>query len=145
MAGRLLLVLSVALFMAAEDKKEESDLKKVQGTWEVVGTEREGEKGPEDELKKAEMRLVIDDTKFTYTIGGMKILSGTFKFNEDKKTIDVDGTNADGKTSKTIGIYEIKGDTMRVCFVEEGNDRPTKFATKKGEKPMIVTYKKVKK
>ena len=45
----------------------------------------------------------------------------------------------------TIGIYEINGDRLRVCYTYSGKERPTRFSLKEGTKdrPLYLrTYKK---
>jgi uncharacterized protein (TIGR03067 family) len=142
MTNRVLLVLAAGVLVAAAEPKD--DQKKMQGDWHVVGMERGGQKAPEEDLKKLDMRLTIDGNKFKYTVGGKASDEGTFTLSKDNQ-LDAVGTNPDGKEHKTVGIYEIKGDTMRVCLVPDGETRPEKFATKEGEKTMILTYKRAKK
>jgi uncharacterized protein (TIGR03067 family) len=145
MSRKLLLVLAVGFLLGAEGK--EDALKKMQGEWQVIGLEGEGRKAAEAEVKKADYRLFINGNKFTYKIAGKDSLEGTIEINPDKnpKTLDAKGKSPDGKEEKSVGIYEIDGDTMRVCFVPEGTERPTKFETKAGSKAAIITYQRVKK
>src|SRR4029077_13501033 len=42
------------------------------------------------------------------------------------------------------GIYEIKGDTLRLYFVAAKVERPTEFKTKEGEEGWLCTYERVK-
>ena len=43
------------------------------------------------------------------------------------------------------GIYEISGDTLKVCFDPEGKKRPTEFKTEAGAPTVLVVHKRVKK
>lgn len=142
--GIVAVLLALPLVVRADEKK--GDLKAMQGTWQVVAVEQGGKKGPEEDLKKADPRLTIDGNKFEYKSGEKKLAHGTFTLDEKKTppTIDVDGKGADGKEQKTVGIYELKGDTMRVCFVHAGEDRPKEFKTEEGKKHALITYKRVK-
>ena len=54
----------------------------------------------------------------------------------------VDGPNA-GKTYPAI--YELKGDTLRICYDLSGVKRPTEFKTAAGTKLYLTTYKRQKK
>lgn len=56
-------------------------------------------------------------------------------------TWDVDGATKD----KTYpGIYEIDGDTMRVCFAHPGDDRPAEFSTTRGTGFLYYIYERQK-
>ena len=40
------------------------------------------------------------------------------------------------------GIYELKGDTLKVCFAKPGQNRPTEFTTKQGTGFLYCLYKR---
>lgn len=58
----------------------------------------------------------------------------------------MDATDTEGENiGKVIqAIYELKGDTMRVCYAMDGGARPTEFATKRGSTWLVVTYRREK-
>jgi uncharacterized protein (TIGR03067 family) len=142
----LMMVLATGLLIAADDDAKKKELEKMQGTWQVVGVEANGEKAPKERVEKANLRLTIKGNKYVYKAGDKDVGEGSFEIDVAKnpKTIDVSGTTKDGKVEKTIGIYELKGDTMRVCFVPAGEERPKEFATKADSKAAILEYKRTK-
>jgi uncharacterized protein (TIGR03067 family) len=143
MSKRVLLVLAAVLLVAADDKKK--DLEQMQGTWTVVESEADGKKAGEADLKAAKLELTIKDNKFTYKAGDTVLLEGTVELGPDKtpKALDAKGKDPTGREAASIGIYELKGDTMRVCFVPAG-ERPTKFDASAGSKQTIVVYQRKK-
>ena len=52
-----------------------------------------------------------------------------------------DGPNA-GKTLQAI--YQLDGDTMKVCYAPAGQDRPTAFDTKDKPGYALIVYKREK-
>ena len=53
-------------------------------------------------------------------------------------------TDGPNKGSVYLCIYEIDGDTLKVCFDPEGKKRPTEFKGESGAQTLVV-YKRVKK
>ena len=43
-----------------------------------------------------------------------------------------------------LGIYEIEGDTQKVCFAPPEKERPTKFESESGSGLMLITSKRAK-
>jgi uncharacterized protein (TIGR03067 family) len=128
---------------AADDTEKE--LKKFEGTWLLVSSEHNGQQLPKDDLK--DFRLTIKGDQFTSKQGTMTI-AGTLKIDPSQKPKVVDATaTQDGKKVASLGIYELDGDAMKVCYVAEGSERPKAFSTKGGtnDKPvMLDVYKREK-
>ncbi len=146
MKTRLLAIAAVGLFLAAAAPKEDDakkELEKWQGTWILVGAEEKGQKVSDDELKKAPVTLIIKDDKFTLKLPD-QTMEGTFKIDPAKKpkAYDAKGTDAQGKTQETIGIYEIDGDMLKVCWVPADKERPKEFKADAGSDSYLHTYKK---
>src|SRR4051812_3915483 len=134
-----LCVLVVALLGAGGtllggDAKQTGDdvLKKLQGTWKFVAQEMHGKALPPEEGKS---RITFDGDKWLVRADGKVVQGGTHKFDPTKKPGQVDAavTEGEGKGTTMIGIYELKGDTMRVCFDLIGKERPTAFTAKVGQ------------
>ncbi len=69
----------------------------------------------------------------------------TFDATKSPKRITMPGKTApDAKADRTIaGIYELKGDTLRVCFAEEGKALPTEFKVGKGEDGGLIELERI--
>src|SRR5262249_40196549 len=61
------------------------------------------------------------------------------------KAIDVTVTEGLNKGAVMLGIYEIDGDTLKVCFDEEGEKRPTEFKSAPGSQTFVNVHQRVKK
>ena len=114
------------------------------GTWKPVEAELGGVKLPDAVL--APLRLEL--AKGTYVLKGAESPdSGTVTVDPSKKpaTMDVTGTDGPNKGKTFPCIYELSGDTLRICYDLSGKSRPKEFKTEKGTKLYLVTYKREKK
>ncbi len=136
-----IVLLSLALPGRADDVKDEQ--KAHQGTWLIEEAELGGTKFP-DEVRKM-IKLVIDGDKYTVTTGE-GVDKGTVKLDPktSPKSMDVMGTDGPNKGKTFLAIYELNGDTMKICYDLSGTARPKEFKTKQGTVLFLVTYKKQK-
>ncbi|OWK43342.1 TIGR03067 domain-containing protein [Fimbriiglobus ruber] len=136
----LTLILS-SLPIACGDEPKDDDA--FQGTWLPSTAELAGKMFP-DEVRKT-IKLVVKDDKYTVTVG-KQVDQGTVKRNPTAKPkeIDITGTDGPNKGKTILGIYELDGDTLRVCYDLGGKSRPTEFKTKEGTPLFLVTYKREK-
>ena len=130
----------------ADDKAElEKEARKFQGTWTFESSEAGGKALPAGELKG--LILTFEGDKHTVKKGDEVIQVGTQKLDSSKspKTIDVTMTEGVNKGADMLGIYEISGDTLKVCFEFEGKKRPTEFKSAAGSQTFVNVHKRVKK
>jgi uncharacterized protein (TIGR03067 family) len=129
--------------LARSDTPAEDDAKLMGGTWLPSSAELAGRKTPEDQLKG--MKLVIEDNRYTVTVGAGKD-EGTVKLDSAKspKTMDITGTKGPNKGKTFLCIYELTGDTLRVCYDLSGKAYPKEFATKPKTALYLVSYERKK-
>jgi uncharacterized protein (TIGR03067 family) len=146
---KLLVVFAAALLVAADDKPNEEvkkDLAKLQGTWETVSLNYNGKDFPTE--GKGRFRFVFKGDKATVT--GNKAIQKEYakiSFKLDPSTMPriVDLTVSDGSQLNAVmeGIYEIKGDEMRLCVKVFGKDRPLEFASPEGASIALLVMKRI--
>jgi uncharacterized protein (TIGR03067 family) len=148
--GILLCALTLAvpgwIIARADDKADiEKEIKKFQGTWTFASVESGGKEEPAADYKG--MTVTFAGDKFTVKKGNELILAGTQKLDpsQSPKAIDVTVTEGLNKGSVMLGIYEIRGDTLKVCFDPEGKKRPTEFKSTPGSQTFVNVHKRVKK
>jgi uncharacterized protein (TIGR03067 family) len=105
-----------------------SDLDKLQGTWHMIAFEMDGQSIP-----PGSARIVIEGKKFTsLSMGaeyeGAMVVDST----STPKTFDVKFQKGPHKGKTSLGIYELHGDTWKICIGLAGVKRPTKFAAAPG-------------
>ena len=150
MRRRALLLVTVGFLLAADAPKDDAskkDLEQLQGTWGLVSAERDGKKASEEEVKK--VKLVVTGNKFRFLEGSEVGTSaeGTFTLNATKKPKATDSTANSGpdKGKTFLGIYDIEGETHKVCFAPPGKDRPKKMESEKGSGLLLIVLKRQKK
>ena len=130
----------------ADDKADlEKEVRKFQGTWTIESSVTGGKEIPAGDLKG--FVLIFEGDKHTLKKGDEVVQVGTQKIDPSKspKTIDVTMHEGPNKGAVMLGIYEIDGDTLRVCFDPEGKKRPTKFKSASGSQTFVNVHKRVKK
>jgi uncharacterized protein (TIGR03067 family) len=128
-----LIILAAGLAVAADTPKEAArELAKLQGTWNAVAVEEDGERLPAEKTKG--WKLVIKDNKYTFEAGKASA-EGIYRLDPAKtpKAVDATRTNGPDKGKTLLGIYRLDGDRLMMCFAEPGQkNRPASFVTKKG-------------
>ena len=122
----------------------EKELKKFQGTWTFESVETGGKEVPAAEFKG--ITVTFEGDKYAVKKGDEVIQACTQKLDPSKspKTLDVTVVEGPNKGAVVLGIYEISGDTLKVCFDPEGKKRPTEFKSESGSQTLVV-HKRVKK
>ena len=82
--------------------------------------------------------------KWTVRVDGQVVQAGTHKFNPAKKPAQVDAvvTEGEDKGNTMLGIYELKADTLKVCFDPKRKERPADFTSKAGRMTAVVEREK---
>jgi uncharacterized protein (TIGR03067 family) len=145
---RVLLVgCALAMFTSAraDDEEAKKELKALQGTWKVVVAEQDGD--PLDRIVGGV--LTVKDNNFHIKTTGGTELMGDLVLNPAKAPKHIDLAHQDGplKDKTWQGIYELKGDTLKLCYAEADGEkeRPTEFKTLKKSRLLMIEMKREKK
>lgn len=135
------LVVTAALTAFAADKPD--DAKALQCTWLPVKAELAGQPIPDTVLKSISLKL--DNGKYE-VFAGDKPDRGTYTIDSTTKPKGMTVTGTEGPNNgKTFpAIYELKGDTLRICYDLSGAKRPTEFKSVAGTQLYLVTYNRKK-
>ena len=149
MCARLTCAFVLALTLAAPalpGDRAKDDVRKMLGTWTLIQSEDQGKMIPPDTLKGT-LVVISEKTMIANDKDYKKIFVMTYKLDTSQKPQAIDMTvvegdeNLKGKSAK--GIYELKGETLRLAYAFAGA-RPTEFTTKKGDKHLSFVLKRAK-
>jgi len=132
------LLLSTFLLVTAFTTLAAEDAKDIQGTWLPETAELGGRPF------KTNFTLKLDAGK--YEVAAENLDKGTYAIDPAAKprTIDITGVEGPNAGRKIPGIYELDGDTLRLCYGMAGSTRPTEFKSAAGTRLFLVTYKRKK-
>lgn len=131
---RHLVLLIVALLPAASTPPPTGDMGKIQGRWLLMKAEISGDGGNSNlVLSKDKWHFKGDALVAEHPTGG-KTDFGPFKLDEKTQPKRIDFKFHDGKVTHTrLGIYELDGNRLRICFSSvvpaREENRPTDFTT----------------
>jgi uncharacterized protein (TIGR03067 family) len=136
----LCLGLTVAALLTAFAADPPDDAKAVQGSWTPAQADLGGQPMPEAVLKTISLKL--DKGKYEVSVGGRPD-KGTYTLDATSKPKGMTITGTDGPNQgKTFpAIYELKGDTLRICYDLSGAKRPAEFKSIAGTQLYLVTYR----
>jgi uncharacterized protein (TIGR03067 family) len=135
----LYLCLAVAASLNALAAAPPDDAKTLQGSWVPVKGELAGQPMIETVLKTISLKL--DNGKYEVSAGGLQD-KGTYTVDSTTrpKSMTITGTEGPNKGKTYPAIYELKDDTLRICYDLSGSKRPTEFKSSVGTQLYLVTY-----
>ena len=115
----------------------DADQAKLEGKWKIESFEFNGM--PVEALKNAVREF--KDAKYTLTPASGEVFNGAVKLDSTKKPKEIDLV-INERTLK--GIYELEGDTLKISYVLEGDERPKELASKPDSRTVLVVHKREK-
>lgn len=140
-------VLFVGIVVAQDDKKDAGLL---QGSWSMVSGEYNGQMLPTEfktgkrAAKIGASTITISGELFSITVNGQVVLKAKHVVDSAKKPKTINFEMVEGLTNaKTqLGIYDIDGDTLKLCFGAPGKERPTEFTAPAGSERTATVWKR---
>lgn len=119
------------------------DANAIQGYWTPVKAELSGQPMSDAILKTISLKLT--DGKYEVHVGTQPD-NGTYSLDDTirPKRITVVGTEGPNRGRTFPAIYELNGDTLRICYDLSGAKRPVEFKSAPGTKLYLVTYSRKK-
>jgi uncharacterized protein (TIGR03067 family) len=116
-----------------------SDVTLVQGSWTPAAAELAGRPMPAAVLKRITLKLA--NGRYDVSVGGAPD-QGTYTLDvaATPKGMTVTGTEGPNRGKTYPAIYELRGDTLRICYDLSGTKRPVEFKSVAGTQLYFVTY-----
>jgi uncharacterized protein (TIGR03067 family) len=145
-----LLLAGLGSLNASGDPPEDAftkEMKALAGTWRPISAENNGYKASEEDLKGA--RWIRDaDGKWTLWRGDKAVVEWAVKkidAAKSPKTIDIEVAAGAYQGVVYLGIYDLDGDKLRICFaLPDRAVRPTEFSASKGSIRALSEFRRVK-
>ena len=145
MLGKWIWLAPVTLVLAAGPQTPDAakkELERLQGTWLMVGLEIDGKDVPADKI--AETILTIKGDRYSTKVKKTEH-ECTIRLDPSKKppAIDMIFTKPGSAPETCAGVYELKGDTLRIARgLTAAQKRPDQFMTWPGTSYFVVTWKR---
>ena len=113
---------------------------KLQGTWVLTALGRQGKLLSQAQLGKLRIKVIFSGDKVTFDYPD-HAEAGTYTLDatKDPKTLDVVT-----ELNTSNGIFRLEGDSLTICGVPAGEERPTEFTTKFGTQRVLFVLKRQK-
>ncbi len=103
---------------------QSTDIEAMQGDWKIIKAERLGKPWPKEELKK--LSFQVKDNNFIIISNGPEPSQVELDPTTSPKQfrLRIKGSRAN---EALLGIYELKGKNLKICWARPGKPRPKKF------------------
>ena len=129
------------LSLLADDPPKVAD-KDLEGDWEAVTFVHEGK---DEAQAPGKIILTIRGDALTLKVGD-EVRKATITVDAGKtpRTIDMAYESGPDKGKTVHGLYEVKGDELRICHGDATKERPAEIASREGSGYSIGVWKRVK-
>jgi len=140
-----LFVMAVLNAATAQDDAVKKELAKFQGVWKTVQGEEDGK--PSSEYLVDNLKWVIKNDQLTFKgieplLEKASRLAIVIDGSTTPKCIDLKVEAGSLKGTVFEGVYEWKGDELKMCFFLAGGNRPLDFETKAGSNRVLFVLKR---
>ena len=126
--------------MNSEDSATKKDLEKLQGTWSLLSAMDDGKSLAQDKVKQTTIVIEHDTFRFPHLAEDATSKAGSIKLDATKTPKQMDTVSTEKEVM--VGIYELQGDSYRVCFAPVGKPRPSEFTSKAGSGNILQVWQR---
>jgi uncharacterized protein (TIGR03067 family) len=118
---------------------------KLVGTWEVVTGEKGGQKEPAERIKGTEVQFTRETIVVT-TKNAARAFRASYKLGLERKPYAITMKALDGpdKGKAALGVFELDGNNLKLCYALPGEKAPEDFTTRPGSSRLLFTMRRAK-
>jgi uncharacterized protein (TIGR03067 family) len=138
------LMLACGLMASDSDDATKKEYARFEGVWSFAVIDVEGKKQPIPPFETNKI-IILKEGRFV-VLQGPKLTRGVFTLDPSKTPKHFDQTVTDGpaKGLKAACVYELEGDTYKLCGSFRGGERPATFDIKPGSGLIVQSFKREK-
>jgi uncharacterized protein (TIGR03067 family) len=141
-AASVAVVTATAVWSFVAAAQGRAGLTELVGNWREVSRVRDGASVPSAALGRMKQE---SDGKTATMLGGRVVYEGLASVWPESSPKEIDylqTSDGDGKGQVRRGIYEVTGNTMRICLARPRADRPKAFSSEPGSGVVMSVYER---
>ncbi len=125
-----------------ENTTQASDAGRLEGIWQPVRAELEGELAPDFALEK--IRLILRAGNYRVELDHEEMDFGNYRVRaaNERDRLDLEGLRGTNAGRRIPALYQLRGDRLRVCYGLNGAD-PNEFHAPANSAKYLVTYRRI--
>jgi uncharacterized protein (TIGR03067 family) len=134
------LLSSIFLTGCASRQPDSTRDAKLRGEWNCVSATINGKALPPDTVKA--LHLAITETRYITEKGNETLFDSTYRVDRAKSPAQIFMLGNEGALTgkEAQGIYEVSGDTLRICYTMPGDPAPSAFESGVGSKAYLIHW-----
>ncbi len=140
----ILVGVSLAGLWLGADDPVQAEMAKLAGSWQMIAAEKDGEKAPANWVAQRRFHFTTE-RQFKVTVAGATENAGIVLLDLKNTPKAADLMTQQGSfTGKTLYcIYELNGNSLKVCFATFGTERPKEFSSGPGSQHFTMLFERV--
>jgi uncharacterized protein (TIGR03067 family) len=112
------------------------------GTWTCLSATVDGKALPKETTDL--LRLTLTEDRYKTEKGSEVLFDSSYTIDPSANPMQINmvGTEGDLAGKEAPGIYSLKEDVLRICYVMPGLPRPKEFQSQPGSKAFLVLWKR---
>lgn len=135
---------AVSLASGLHPQEAKTELNKLQGKWLIVAMERDGRSAPEEHCDSLLVTIAGDKMTLGFKEGKGLVVEHQIQLDPtNPKVMDLVVPSGSQKGKVLLGIYELDGQTLKMCHTDAGaKERPSEYKAPAGKYLNVIIVKR---